>query len=474
MFLLFHGPDDFSAHEALAQLRASDDFDTSQDTLYGAEVSLDTIRTLCDTFPFLSEKRLVVVDGLPKRKRAGKDDSDEAASPGQAGAGTPPAPARPAKGKRTTAAGADPKAFAQGLAEYAARLPETTVLAVLVDEVLDDAHPLLQAARRYGTARLFVAPRGAQLTEWLARRVRASGAGIAPDAARLLVSGVGSDLRLLASEVDKLATYVGAGGQIGVEDVRQLASTSQQARVFDLTDALARRDRSRALALLHELLAGRASAPGIPALTAFPTRAPPPAKSPAQRRAPAPPVSAPPAPPAPPLRARDQRRDAAVVTSMRARRKAAPLAPLPRLSFSLESRLLVGICLLALALRLWPLGGFSTEYDEGVYWQSLRALADGHALFSSVFSSQPPFFLLSLFPLYLLFGQTLAAARLAIVIFSLAGIVAIYSAGAAIGGRWAGLAASPLLARGPRYLTRPLPPPARNPPPPSGLPAGFL
>ena len=108
--------------------------------------------------------------------------------------------------------------------------------------------------------------------------------------------------------------------------------------------------------------------------------------------------------------------------------------------------MLVGICLLALALRFWPLGGFSTEYDEGVYWQSLRALADGHALFNSVFSSQPPFFLLSLYPLYVLFGQTLAAARLAIVIFSLAGIVAIYFAGAAIGGRWAGLAASLLLA----------------------------
>ncbi len=276
MFLLFHGPDDFSAREALAQLRASDDFDTSQDTLYGAEVSLDTIRTLCDTFPFLSEKRLVVVDGLPKRKRAGKDDSDEAASPGQAGADAPSAPARPAKGKRTAAAGADPKAL----------------LAVLVDEVLDDAHPLLQAARRYGTARLFVAPRGAQLTEWLARRVRASGAGIAPDAARLLVSGVGSDLRLLASEVDKLATYVGAGGQIGVEDVRQLASTSQQARVFDLTDALARRDRSRALALLHELLAGGESALGIVALTAFQTRALLQVKSLAERGVRAPQIAA--------------------------------------------------------------------------------------------------------------------------------------------------------------------------------------
>src|SRR5258706_7600070 len=111
MFLLFHGPDDFSAREALAQQRTSGDFDTSQDTLYGAEVSLDTIRTLCDTFPFLSEKRLVVVVGVPKRKRAGKCESDEAASPGQASSGTPPAPSRPEKDERTTAASADQKAI---------------------------------------------------------------------------------------------------------------------------------------------------------------------------------------------------------------------------------------------------------------------------------------------------------------------------------------------------------------------------
>src|SRR5260370_33569772 len=149
MFLLFHGPDDFSAREALAQLRASDDFDTSQDTLYGAEVSLDTIRTLCDTFPFLSEKRLVVVDGLPKRKRAGKDDSDEAASPGQAGADAPSAPARPAQGKRTAAAGADPKAFVQGLAEYGARLPETPVLAVVVGEGVESPRTLARPGRRH-------------------------------------------------------------------------------------------------------------------------------------------------------------------------------------------------------------------------------------------------------------------------------------------------------------------------------------
>ena len=122
----------------------------------------------------------------------------------------------------------------------------------------------------------------------------------------------------------------------------------------------------------------------------------------------------------------------------------------------LEARLVVLLCALALVLRLLPLGGIETDYDEGVYWQSLRAMSSGHPLFTSVFSSQPPFFLLSIYPLYRLFalfsGQTLAAARLAITLYSLVGLVAIYVAARAIGGRWVGLLALALLAVDPFYL----------------------
>lgn len=107
----------------------------------------------------------------------------------------------------------------------------------------------------------------------------------------------------------------------------------------------------------------------------------------------------------------------------------------------------------ALALRLLPLQGGPTDYDEGVYWQSLRAMAHGQPLFSSVFSSQPPFFLLGLYPFYLLFGQTLFAARLAVTLYSLVGVVALYFAGRALGRRVAGVVAAALLAVDPLYLT---------------------
>lgn len=108
---------------------------------------------------------------------------------------------------------------------------------------------------------------------------------------------------------------------------------------------------------------------------------------------------------------------------------------------------------LALLLRVWPLGAFSSEYDEGVYWQSLRALTSGHPLFSSVFSSQPPAFLLLLTPFYALFGQSLSAARLGVVVFSLLGPVGLYVAGRALAGRWAGVLAGAFLAFDPLYLT---------------------
>lgn len=121
-------------------------------------------------------------------------------------------------------------------------------------------------------------------------------------------------------------------------------------------------------------------------------------------------------------------------------------------ALSPQVRLMGVVFVVALVLRLWPIGGLSTDYDEGVYWQSLRTMAQGHILFSQIFSSQPPFFLLSLYPFYVLFGQTLVAARLGVVVYSLIGVVALYFAARAIAGPWAGVVAAALLAVDPFYL----------------------
>jgi hypothetical protein len=92
------------------------------------------------------------------------------------------------------------------------------------------------------------------------------------------------------------------------------------------------------------------------------------------------------------------------------------------------------------------------SYDEGVYWQSLRAIGAGLPLYREIFYSQPPAFLLSVLPAYLLFGQTLWSARLGIAIVSLFGLLGALLLGKALGRQIGALAALLLLVADPLYL----------------------
>jgi DNA polymerase III subunit delta len=259
MFYLLHGDDEFTNHEHLKKLRQEGDFAYNEDTYNGAETDLTTITTTCSTYPFLAEQRLVVVEGLPKKRRG---EESAAQAPGEASAHAGEAGGRVGKtrkGKKSRASGkggtVSRAGFEKALVEYIPLLPDTTVLVVLVDEVLDASNPLLKAAKTHGTAIHSTLPKGAALESWIGKRAKSTGVTIRPDAAAMLANFIGSQLRLLANELDKLAMYAGESAVITVDDVRKLSAQVQEARVFDLTDALAQRNRKQALDILHDLLA---------------------------------------------------------------------------------------------------------------------------------------------------------------------------------------------------------------------------
>ena len=91
------------------------------------------------------------------------------------------------------------------------------------------------------------------------------------------------------------------------------------------------------------------------------------------------------------------------------------------------------------------------DYDEGVYWQSIRALARGEPLFSSVFASQPPAFYYALLP-FDVAGHAPASLRLGVLILGLVGLAATYVVGRLLAGPIAGLVAVLLAATSPLYL----------------------
>jgi DNA polymerase-3 subunit delta len=90
---------------------------------------------------------------------------------------------------------------------------------------------------------------------WVVRLAEERGCRIAPAAAQELVERSGTDLGVLAGELDKLALRAGSGGRIEVAQVRELVASVRAHQVEELTDRLARRDLAGAAIALRRLLA---------------------------------------------------------------------------------------------------------------------------------------------------------------------------------------------------------------------------
>src|SRR6266567_4980383 len=179
MFYLLHGDDEFTSREQLKKLRRQGNFEYNQDTFNGGEVDLSTITATCNTLPFLADQRLVVVEGLPRKRRgesASSTPGDESALTQvstENGTGTGGKGSKTKKGKKRGKGSADSRAsFEKGLAAYILHIPDSAVLIVLVDEVLDANNLLLKAAGERGNVIQSTLPRGAALENWISKRAR--------------------------------------------------------------------------------------------------------------------------------------------------------------------------------------------------------------------------------------------------------------------------------------------------------------
>jgi hypothetical protein len=123
-----------------------------------------------------------------------------------------------------------------------------------------------------------------------------------------------------------------------------------------------------------------------------------------------------------------------------------------RLGLALEAAFLVGLLAVTLPTRLVNLDAFVGKFDEGIRGEQLLLMAAGFRPFRDIFASQGPLSLDVFFPTFVLFGQTLAAARLAPAILSIVGIAATAWAARLVAGPSAAIAAAAILAISPTYL----------------------
>ena len=231
-FYVFHGEDEFTRAETLAdfkrRLGPSDAVALNTTILDGRKITLADLRHTCDAIPFLAEKRLIIVEGLLSHLSS-------------------------RRGQKLSAA---KQKFLDVLKAYLPQLPPTTRLVFVEERDLPGGHPILKLAKQseHGYVKRFARPDEKSLPRWIRDRVQKHGGEIESRAAYQLAAVVGADLRLLDQEIIKLVTYTNAERAITLEDIKLLVPYSQDAVIFDMVDALGKRDGQTAAQTLHRLL----------------------------------------------------------------------------------------------------------------------------------------------------------------------------------------------------------------------------
>lgn len=238
MITLFHGKDDFSAHEALGALTAELDTDgmIADNTVRvdGRTAKPDELLSICQTVPFLGSSRLVIVRGLLARF----DDETRRG--------------RGARRRKTAVDGESPLGAWQPFVDALPSLPDTTAL-VFMEGELGKTNAVLKELPKGTRVQEFKPLQQADVAGWINRRAVRYDMTIQARAVAVLAQLVGTKLWLLDTELQKLATYAN-GREVTEDDVRELVSFAREPNVFAMADAVVEGRAKDALDLLRRLL----------------------------------------------------------------------------------------------------------------------------------------------------------------------------------------------------------------------------
>ena len=100
-----------------------------------------------------------------------------------------------------------------------------------------------------------------QLPEWTEGLIQSKGFSINPKALSLLIDHIGNDLTRINNEIDKLAINLGERKTINEDDIEKYVGISKEYNAFELQDALARKDLSKAFRIVQYFQSNPKAAP---------------------------------------------------------------------------------------------------------------------------------------------------------------------------------------------------------------------
>lgn len=229
---LFTGEETFLLHEQVKSwkeaFKEKYQGDMNLISLNGEEVTAGEIITQIEAAPFLADKRLVFIEGLPEAPKTKNVDKIT---------------------KKEEERGEDH----QKLIDYLEKIPESSVV-VFIQPNPDKRKSLYKKIVQLATVKEFIPLTGLVLNQWVQNQARKYNTSINAGDAEYLTSLTGQDLWRVDQELQKLSAY-SAGQPINRSIIDHLVIPTMEANVFHLTDALGAKDHCKAIQNLHRSMA---------------------------------------------------------------------------------------------------------------------------------------------------------------------------------------------------------------------------
>ena len=225
---LLYGTESFLINETkqllIQNVLSDEEIDFNLATYDLEETPVEVAIEDAETFPFMGEKRLVILQNpifLTSEKQKGK-------------------------------------AVEHNLARLEAYLAEPAPYSVLVFsapyEKLDERKKITKELKRKATIVEAKRLNEHDLKAWIKERAAGNGVQIDDGAIELMLTLSGTNLSMLASEVDKISLYAGDASKVDVAMVDKLVARSLEQNIFVLIEKVVQRRIEEALRIYHDLL----------------------------------------------------------------------------------------------------------------------------------------------------------------------------------------------------------------------------
>jgi DNA polymerase-3 subunit delta len=132
--------------------------------------------------------------------------------------------------------------------------PSASTCLVLQADKIDQRKKFFTEFKKFGELVEFKKPYDNQLGPFIREETKSRGKRIDPAAAELLAFLVGNNLQELASQIEKVVTFIGSREMITTTDIKGIVSDTKVDSVFEFSDAVGEKSLGKALRTLQTIL----------------------------------------------------------------------------------------------------------------------------------------------------------------------------------------------------------------------------